>query len=450
MTSLDSPDDAEPNESSHTDSSTDDAVSAPEAPVAGPEAVREPVEPVEPVEVVEPAGPVEPAEVVEPVEPAVVIVSPRIGDSAAGGTPPSALPPPPAAAGSATSAPASGDAGATADAGKDVRGIVTGVEVDELAVTLEDGRAAVLARRNWDLVAVEDLTAIVSLGDRIEAAVLARDDPQQRVVLSRAWSIKRKAWGSITEALESHTSVKARVVSASAKGLVVDVAGLRGFVPASHLSLDNEQPDTSGFVGQVMDLRVLEADPKKERLVLSLRSLLLREQRRETHELLTRLEVGHNVKGTVAQLSDYGAFVDLGGVKGLVHLSELSWQRVGHPREVLAVGDEVEVRVLDVKVKKRRVSLSLRQTQADPLGTLQPGTVVSGPVSRLVDFGAFVDLGGVEGLVHLSELAEYRVSAPEEIVTPGETVMVKILSVDKRRRRIELSIRQAVSDHYGQ
>ncbi len=334
------------------------------------------------------------------------------------------------------------------DAGKIVSGIVTVVESDELTVTLEDGRLAVLARRHWDIAPTDDLKAVVSLGDRVDAAILARDDPKGRVVLSRSWSLKKKAWDTVTTAVEDHSTVQAKVTSLSAKGIVVDVGGLRGFVPASHLALDPVK-DFSEFADQTLELRVLEADQRKERLVLSRRSILLREQRKGTHELLTNLKVDSVITGTVASLADYGAFIELGGVKGLVHLSELSWHRVGHPRDVLAVGDPVEVKVLDVKVKKRRVSLSIRQVAPDPFAGITAGVVVTGPVTRLVDFGAFVDLGGVEGLVHLSELAEYRVSAPEEIVTPGEEVMVKVLSVDKRRRRIELSIRQAVSDQYG-
>jgi small subunit ribosomal protein S1 len=163
--------------------------------------------------------------------------------------------------------------------------------------------------------------------------------------------------------------------------------------------------------------------------------------------VLSALQPGEVRKGRITSLSDYGAFVDLGGVNGLVHLSELSWHRVRRPADVVSVGDEVDVKVLDVKVKKRRVSLSMRQVADDPLAGLVPGEIRTGPVTRLVDFGAFVDLSGVEGLVHLSELAEHRVSAPEEIVAPGEEVRVKVLSVDRRRRRVELSIRRAAE--YG-
>ena len=199
----------------------------------------------------------------------------------------------------------------------------------------------------------------------------------------------------------------------------------------------------------VLKIIEIDPDPKKRRLVLSRRSLLLREQRRQAQNVLSSLEVGAIRRGVVASLSEYGAFIDLGGIQGLVHVSELSWSRVSHPREVLTVGQEIDVKILEIKVKKRRVRLSVREIGDDPLALIEVGAIVTGPVTRLVDFGVFVDLGGVDGLVHLSEMAEYRVNTPEELVTPGETVMVKILSIDKKRRRIELSIRQAVSDQYG-
>ncbi len=417
-----------------------EASTPPEPEVAPePEPAQEP-EPAAPV-VAEPEAstPPEPEVAPEPEPEVAPVAEPPAALTPEPSAPVSHLPPPP---------PGPHEPAAPSDAGKIVSGTVTAVEPDELSITLLDGRPAVLARRHWDLHPVDDLTKVIEVNDLVEAAILARDDPKKRVVLSRAWSLKTKAWDAVTKAADSNAAVKARVTSISPKGLVVDVHGLRGFVPASHLSLDSK-PDFAEFADQTLELKVLEVDQKKERLVLSRRSQLLREQRKETHDLLTKLAVDQVVTGTVASLAEYGAFVDLGGVKGLVHLSELSWQRVGHPRDVLSVGQQVEVRVLDVKVKKRRVSLSLRKTSPDPLSVVAPGSVVSGPVTRLVDFGAFVDLGGVEGLVHLSELAEYRVSAPEEIVTPGEVVMVKVLSVDKRRRRIELSIRQAVSDHYG-
>jgi len=347
----------------------------------------------------------------------------------------------PAATEAESGAPPTPGAKPAAPVVKIVEGVVTSVSAEEVELTLDDGRPAVISRRNFG-PDNEDPTTVLSVGDRAFGAKLTREDPKKRVVLSRAWALKLKAWDGITEAATQNRTVTAKVVSAGAKGVVVDAGGVRGFVPTSHLALEAVR-DLSPYVGQTLELKVLEADPMRERLVLSRRSLLLKESRRKAQDMLTTLRPGDRATGKVTSITDYGAFVDIGGVNGLVHLSELSWQRVRRAADVVALGEEVEVVVLDVKAKKRRISLSMRQTRPDPLTELKVGEIRRGPVTRLVDFGAFVALGDVEGLVHLSELAEYRVSTPDEVVAPGDEVGVKILSVDTRRRRIELSIRQA-------
>ena len=316
---------------------------------------------------------------------------------------------------------------------------------EEVDLVLDDGRPAVVSRRNFDGNDTDPST-VYSVGDRVEGAELTREDPKKRVVLSRTWALKKRAWEKVVAAAESNELLPGTVVSVSKRGVVVD-AGVRGFVPSTHLELE-PPADLAPFVGQTFDFRVLEVDLNKERLVLSRRSVLLKQQRKETHEVLGQLVVDETRSGVVTSLTDYGAFVDLGGVNGLVHLSELSWRRVRHPSDIVSVGDAVQVKVLDVKVKKRRVSLSMRQLTPDPLAGISEGEIIEGPVCRLVDFGAFIDVGGAEGLVHLSEMAEYRVATPEEIVTPGETVRAKVVSIDKKRRRIELSIRQAVSSEF--
>ncbi len=313
-----------------------------------------------------------------------------------------------------------------------------------MELTLDDGRLAVIHRRNFGMND-EDPATVVAVGDRAHGAELLREDPKGRVVLSRAWALKRQSWEKIVTAAANNELLSGKIVSASKKGLVVDV-GVRGFIPSSHLELTTVT-DMSPYVGQTYELKILEVDPRREKLVLSRRSLLMKAQRKEMQQLLGSLKPGEIRTGTVASLADYGAFVDLGGVSGLVHISELSWNRVSKPSQVVKVGDEVEVKILDVKPKKKRISLSMRQLTADPLSTIEVGAVLTGKVTRLVDFGAFVAIGEFEGLVHLSELAEYRVSTPEEIVAPGDEVGVKILSVDTKRRRIELSIRRAAE--YG-
>ncbi len=354
---------------------------------------------------------------------------------------PSPPPPPPGPSTPVPPPPSGGPAPASPNLGKTVEGVVTAVSADEVELTLDDGRQALISRRNFGLHN-EAPSEVLSVGDRAFGVELAREDPKNRVVLSRSWALKRQAWTKLIEHAKKGETVRCRVVSASRKGLVVD-AGVRGFVPASHLELSPVQ-DFEPYLDQTLDLKILEIDPRREKLVLSRRAILQRAQRKERHEFMNSLKVGEVRRGTVQSLADYGAFVDLGGVSGLVHLSELSWYRVGKPADVVSVGDEVEVKVLDVKVKKRRIGLSIRQTTKDPLKAIEPDSILVGTVTRLVDFGAFVLIEGFEGLVHLSELAEYRVSSPEAVVAPGDEVRVKVLSVDPSRRRIELSIRRAV------
>lgn len=331
-------------------------------------------------------------------------------------------------------------AASTADSGRIVEGYVTEVSADEAELRLDDGRTAVIARRNFGLND-EAPSDIVSVGDRAFGAILAREDPRNRVVLSRAWALKKQTWDKLAEAARKHDPISCTVTSASAKGVVVD-AGVRGFVPASHLELDSPK-DLKSYVGQTLELRVLELDERREKLVLSRRALLLKAQRKQMQDRMNELKVGDTQRGRVVSIADYGAFVDLGGVSGLVHLSELSWYRVSKTTDVVNVGDEVDVEILDIKLKKKRISLSIRRTTPDPIQAIEPGAVLEGSVTRLVDFGAFVLVNGFEGLVHLSEMAEYRVATPEEIVAPGDEVRVKVLSVDPGRRRVELSIRRA-------
>ncbi|MEM9133709.1 MAG: S1 RNA-binding domain-containing protein [Actinomycetota bacterium] len=336
--------------------------------------------------------------------------------------------------------PSGGTKRAGVTAAKVVEGVVTAVSSDEVELTLDDGRAAVIHRRNF-ASDNQDPAGVLSPGDRAFGAELAREDPKQRVVLSRTWALKRQAWDRVTQVAGLNETLTGKVVSIGGKGVVVDV-GVRGFVPSSHLDLD-PVTDLKPYLHQTLELKVLEADPQRERLVLSRRSLLLKEQRKQAQSLLSQLEPGEVRNGRVTSLTDYGAFVDIGGVNGLVHLSELSWKRVRRPSDVVSLGQEIQVKVIDVKTKKRRISLSIRRLTPDPLTELTAGDVHQGSVTRLVDFGAFVAIGELEGLVHLSELAEYRVSTPDEVVAPGDQVGVKVLSVDTKRRRIELSIRQA-------
>lgn len=323
-----------------------------------------------------------------------------------------------------------------------VGGIITAISPREVELTLDDGRPAVIPRENFDLAGT-DPTTVLQVGDGAEGAVLARDDPKDRVVLSRRWVQRDRAWKKAAACVQDKSTLHCKVTAVSPRGATVDVMGLPGFVPLNHLQL-TEDPPALELVGEMLELRVISADREKDRLLLSRRAALLREQRRQEIEALHGLKVGATYQGTVEELAAFGAFVNVGGVRGLIHVSELSWDRVASPKGVVAVGDEIEVKVLDVKVKKRRVALSRKALLEDPLAGITEGAVVPGTITRLVDYGVFVDIGPAQGMVHLSELAEYPPSHPSEIVMQGDEVQVRVLKVNRPKRRIDLSIRQAL------
>jgi small subunit ribosomal protein S1 len=229
-------------------------------------------------------------------------------------------------------------------------------------------------------------------------------------------------------------------------GLILDI-GLRGFLPASLVDLRRVR-DLHPFVGRTLQAKIIELDKNRNNVVLSRRAYLEETQREQRDEFLANLKPGEVRKGVVSSVVNFGAFVDLGGMDGLVHVSELSWKHVDHPSSVVQVGDEVTVQVLDVDLSRERISLSLKATQQDPWQEFatghQVGELVYGRVTKLVPFGAFVQVGdGIEGLVHISEMAVHHVEAPEQVVNPGEELWVKIIDIDLDRRRISLSIKQA-------
>ncbi|NNF54014.1 MAG: S1 RNA-binding domain-containing protein [Acidimicrobiales bacterium] len=321
-------------------------------------------------------------------------------------------------------------------------GIVTAVTNKEVDLVLDDGREAVIHRENFDL-AETDPTTVLQVGDGAEGAVLSREDPRNRVVLSRKWVLRDRAWKKATDSIEDHSTINCRVTAASKKGVVVDVMGLRGFVPLNHFQLSS-QPPPPETVGQMVELRVLAADRQKDRLLLSRRSALMKEQRKADAEALQSLKVGGTYTGTVNELTAFGAFVTVNGVRGLLHVSEMSWDRVTSPKGLVKVGQEIDVQVIEVKPKKRRVSFSRKALLDDPMAGIEVGSVHTGTVKRLVDYGVFVDIGPAEGMVHLSELAEYRPQHPSEVVLRGDEVQVKVLKVNREKRRLELSVRQAL------
>ena len=326
--------------------------------------------------------------------------------------------------------------------GQLVEARVIAVDAAEVVVELGDGSIGVIGKRHLSANGQLDPTALLAVGDGVEAAVLVRDDPKGRTVLSRAWALKQRAWEKVEAAKAANAPITGNVTGQVKGGLVVDV-GTRAFLPASQIDLQHVD-DLSTFVGTEIEALVQELDRANDKIVLSRRNLLRAAQRAKANDFVSTLAPGQVHTGRVALLTDFGAFIEINGVRGLVHLSELSWRRVDRAAEVVTTGDEVDVKILAIK-PGRKLSLSIRAISPDPLSTLQNGQILPGVVTRLADFGAFVRVGdGAEGLVHLTELAEYRVHAPEEIVAPGDEVLVKVIRVDRKRRRLDLSVNQAV------
>jgi len=366
---------------------------------------------------------------------------------------------------------------------------VTRVDEAEVEVRLADGRTGVVDRR--------DFADPPTVGSTVPAAVLSRDDDRRgRVALSHRWARTELAWQRVEKARSEHTALTGRVVREVKGGLVVDV-GLRAFLPTSLIgeveipvepaggtaagtatevvgdtggesatgdgggSVDGEGrseaevtgpktvmiADPSRLVGREVEVLVTEADRDRDRLVVSRRDLLRRRRRHEEKERFGSLKPGTRVTGRVVSVADYGAVVDLGGVRGLVHRSELSWERFATPADVMTVGEEVEVEVLDVNRSKKRVSLSRRNVVPDPYAGVEPGQIIPAVITRVVDYGAFARLeSGAEGLIHMSELSEVPGYRPDQLVVPGEAITVKVMDVDRKRHRVGLSVRRVLVD----
>jgi len=332
------------------------------------------------------------------------------------------------------------------DDGSLVSGTVVKIDSDEVLLDIGYKSEGVIPTKELSIRNDVDPHEVVTIGEQVEALVLTKEDKDGRLILSKKRAQYEKAWGTIEAKKEADEVVSGPVIEVVKGGLIIDI-GLRGFLPASLVDLRRVR-DLHPFVGRTLECKIIELDKNRNNVVLSRRAYLEETQREQRDEFLTNLKPGEIRKGTVSSVVNFGAFVDLGGMDGLVHVSELSWKHVDHPSSVVQVGDEVTVQVLDVDLSRERISLSLKATQQDPwqefAGGHQVGELVYGRVTKLVPFGAFVQVGeGIEGLVHISEMAEQHVEAPEQVVTPGEELWVKIIDIDLERRRISLSIKQA-------
>jgi len=326
-----------------------------------------------------------------------------------------------------------------------VEGTVVKIDRDEVLLDIGYKSEGVIPAKELSIRHDIDPNEVVHVGDKIEALVLQKEDKEGRLILSKKRAQYERAWGRIEEVMQSGSTIKGPVIEVVKGGLIVDI-GLRGFLPASLVDLRRVR-DLHPYVGQEIEAKIIELDRNRNNVVLSRRAFLEESQSEGRKKFLESLQKGERRKGTVSSIVNFGAFVDLGGVDGLVHVSELSWKHVDHPSEVVQVGQEVEVEILDVDLERERVSLSLKATQEDPWKEFErrykAGEIIEGQVTKLVPFGAFVRVAaGIEGLVHISELSEQHVDSPESVLSVGDQVRVKVIEVEVARRRISLSMRQ--------
>ncbi|NBR94623.1 MAG: 30S ribosomal protein S1, partial [Actinobacteria bacterium] len=324
------------------------------------------------------------------------------------------------------------------------------VDRDEVLVDIGYKTEGVIPSRELSIRHDVDPGELVKVGERIEALVLTKEDKEGRLILSKKRAQYERAWGTIEGMKERDEVVKGMVIEVVKGGLIVDI-GLRGFLPASLVEMRRVR-DLTPYIGKEIEARIIELDKNRNNVVLSRRAFLEQSQSESRTTFLNQLQKGQVRSGVISSIVNFGAFVDLGGVDGLVHVSELSWKHIDHPNEVVEVGMPVTVEVLEVDFERERVSLSLKATQEDPwqafARTHTIGQVTSGKVTKLVPFGAFVRVyEGIEGLIHISELAERHVEIPEQVVRVDDEIMVKIIDIDLERRRVSLSLKQANEGH---
>ena len=337
--------------------------------------------------------------------------------------------------------------------GEVVRGKVVRVDKDEVLIDIGYKSEGVIPVSELSIRRSVNPADEVQLGDEIDALVMTKEDAEGRLILSKKRARFEMAWKRIEEAAESGEPVEGTVIEVVKGGLILDL-GVRGFLPASLVDIRRVQ-DLDEFMGQTLRCKVIELNRSRNNVVLSRRAVLEEERKEMRQAILDRLSPGDVVTGTISNIVDFGAFVDLEGIDGLIHISELSWSHVNHPSELLEIGQEVEVKVLDIDRERQRISLGLKQTQSDPwqqvVDTYDQGDVVEGRVTKVVTFGAFIEVvPGVEGLVHISELADHHVENPREVVTQGETVKARIIEMDAERRRLSLSLKRVDGDAEGE
>jgi small subunit ribosomal protein S1 len=329
--------------------------------------------------------------------------------------------------------------------GEVVTGHVVRIDNDEVLVDIGYKSEGVIPANELSIRKAVDPSEEVHLGEEVDAIVMTKEDQDGRLIMSKKRARFEKAWRRIEAAAESGEPVEGTVIEVVKGGLIIDL-GVRGFLPASLVDI-RRVPNLDEYLGTKIETKVIELNRSRNNVVLSRRAVLEEERKEVRQQILDRLQPGLVVEGQISNIVDFGAFVDLDGIDGLIHISELSWSHVNHPSEILNIGDTVQVKVLDIDRDRQRISLGLKQTQEDPwqriVDTYNVGDELAGKVTKVVTFGAFVEiLDGVEGLVHISELAAHHVESPREIVHPGDEIRVKILEIDSERRRLSLSAKR--------
>ena len=332
--------------------------------------------------------------------------------------------------------------------GETVNGKVHQVTDKEIIVNMGCKKDGVIPKEEVTLEGDQKLTDLFKAGDEIQAKVIKTDDGDGVILLSKKKLEVNEHWNEIVEALENKSIINVKVVKQVNGGVIAAYKEVSGFIPLSQLS-DKYVENAEEFIGQELPVRVTRVDQKRGRAVFSHKIILTEEKEQRMKEVWDKLQVGDIVEGTVMRFTDYGAFVDLGGIDGLLHISEISWGKLKHPQEVLSIGDKVKVKILSMNDEKGKISLGLKQTTPEPWSVInekyQIGQVVTGKVVQIKEYGAFVELEpGLDGLVHISEVAHKRVNDIADELTVGQTVDAKILDIDTERKRISLSIKQTL------
>ncbi len=346
-----------------------------------------------------------------------------------------------------------------------VAGTIVHVEPREILIDIGAKSEGVVDQKEMESMTADAIKKIHE-GDRVLAFVLRSEDREGNVVLSLARAQLERDWRDAEDLLKTEQVFEAQVAGFNKGGLIVRVGKVRGFVPATQLESnfrrksetpteggEGNEPDLSAFVGKKIKLKIIELDRARNRLILSERAAMRDWRKEQKEKLLTELKEGDVRSGIVTSVTDFGAFVSLGGVDGLIHLSELSWAKINHPRDLLKVGDKVDVKVLNVERERQRIALSLKRMQVEPWSTVeeryQVGQLVTGTITKLASFGAFARLeDNIEGLIHISELSDRRINHPKEVVKEGDTLTLRVIRIDAARRRLGLSLKRVEDENF--